>query len=113
MTKKKPQTQDTTMPEVTAVIENGSFVESLGQFSEGPTSFGVEQFQTLYWMNYLGKYEVTSAMQIDGVGCVVRTTTQQQSGLSEALAFVPGVKIGNVLENGAIVSRKLVKIKTT
>lgn len=78
-----------------------------------PKGFGYEAFERLYWVHYLGKRETTSAMQIDGVGCVVRTITEQGDALSEALTFVPGVQIGNVLKDGAIVARKLVKIKTT
>jgi len=116
MTKKKPQTQNTPMPEVaTTIVEKTDNAHATPPelVSETPASFGVEQFQTLYWMNYLGKRETTSAMQIDGVGCVVKTTTQDMGSLSEALAFVPGVKIDNVLEGGIIVGRKLVKIKTT
>lgn len=35
----------------------------------------------------------TKAMQIDGVGCVVQVTTQQGANVSEALTFVPNVKL--------------------
>jgi hypothetical protein len=55
-------------------------------------------------------------MQIDGVGCVVQVTTQQGNNVSEAVTFVPGVKIKelyslNGSENkGEVVGRKLVKI---
>jgi hypothetical protein len=51
----------------------------------------------------------TKAMQIDGVGCVVQVTTQQGDNVSEAVCFVPGVKIepiGGDIANG----RKLVAI---
>jgi hypothetical protein len=51
----------------------------------------------------------TKAMQIDGVGCVVQVTTQQGDNVSEAVCFVPGVKIeliGGDVANG----RKLVGI---
>ena len=41
----------------------------------------------------------TKAMQIDGVGCLVQVTTQQGDNVSEALAFVPGVKIVTLLDN--------------
>jgi hypothetical protein len=33
-------------------------------------------------------------MYIPGVGCVVQVTTQQGDNVSEALTFVPGVRIG-------------------
>jgi hypothetical protein len=47
----------------------------------------------------------TKAMQIDGVGCVVQVTTQQGDNVSEAVTFVPNVKIVSD-ENGG---RKLVQ----
>ena len=56
-----------------------------------------------------GWMKSTKAMQIDGVGCVVQVTTQQGDNVSEALTFVPGVKvevIGGDKENG----RKLVRM---
>ena len=56
-----------------------------------------------------GWMKSTKAMQIDGVGCVVQVTTQQGDNVSEALTFVPGVKIeaiGGDTANG----RKLVVI---
>lgn len=40
-----------------------------------------------------GWMKSTKAMQIDGVGCIVQVTTQQGDNVSEALTFVPGVKI--------------------
>ena len=40
-----------------------------------------------------GWMKSTKAMQIDGVGCVVQVTTQQGDNVSEALTFVPNVKI--------------------
>ena len=33
-------------------------------------------------------------MEIEGVGCVVQVTTQQNENVAEALTFVPNVKIG-------------------
>lgn len=56
-----------------------------------------------------GWMKSTKAMQIDGVGCVVQVTTQQWDNISEALTFVPNVKIediGGDKSNG----RKLVSI---
>lgn len=41
-----------------------------------------------------GWIKSTKAMQIDGVGCVIQVTTQQGDNVSEALTFVPNVKIG-------------------
>lgn len=46
-----------------------------------------------------GWMKSTKAMQIDGVGCLVQVTTQQGDNVSEALAFVPGVKIVTLLDN--------------
>jgi len=40
-----------------------------------------------------GWMKSTKAMQIHGVGCVIQVTTQQGDNVSEALTFVPGVKI--------------------
>jgi hypothetical protein len=58
----------------------------------------------------------TKAMQIDNVGCVVQVTTQQGSNVAEAVNFVPGVKIEDIIEtdedseDGKIIGRKLVAI---
>jgi hypothetical protein len=41
-----------------------------------------------------GWMKSTKAMYIPGVGCVVQVTTQQGDNVSEALTFVPGVRIG-------------------
>lgn len=51
-----------------------------------------------------GWMKSTKAMEIPGVGCVVQVTTQQGSNVSEALTFVPHVKIVEDKNNG----RKLV-----
>jgi hypothetical protein len=57
-----------------------------------------------------GWMKSTKAMQIDQVGCVVQVTTQQDNNVSEALTFVPSVKIIEVKnDDGLVVSRKLVK----
>ena len=44
-----------------------------------------------------GWMKSTKAMQIDGVGCIVQVTTQQEyqdvGTVAEALTFVPGIKI--------------------
>ena len=40
-----------------------------------------------------GWMKSTKAMQIEGVGCVVQVTTQQGDNVSEALTFVPNVRI--------------------
>lgn len=47
-----------------------------------------------------GWMKSTKAMQIDNVGCVVQVTTQQGDHVSEALTFVPGVRIAGDAENG-------------
>lgn len=43
-----------------------------------------------------GWMKSTKAMQIAEVGCLVQVTTQQGNNVSEALAFVPGVKIESI-----------------
>lgn len=35
----------------------------------------------------------TKAYEIEGLGCMVQVTTQQDSNVAEALLFVPGAKI--------------------
>jgi hypothetical protein len=50
----------------------------------------------------------TKAMQIEGVGCVVQVTTQQENSIAEAVTFVPGVKIEETIQDNKIVSRKLI-----
>jgi len=56
-----------------------------------------------------GWMKSTKAMQIDDVGCVVQVTTQQWDKVAEALTFVAGVKILEVMkEGGGVVSRSLV-----
>lgn len=52
-----------------------------------------------------GWMKSTKAMQIDGVGCVVQVTTQQGNQIAEALTFVPGVKIINLIEGGRALKR--------
>lgn len=55
----------------------------------------------------------TKAMQIDGVGCVVQVTTQQDGNVAEALCFVPGVRIiDHPLEDGKVTERSIVPIKS-
>jgi hypothetical protein len=55
----------------------------------------------------------TKAMEIEGVGCVVQVTTQQGDNVSEALTFVPNVKIEESKdENDKVISRKLVQINS-
>jgi len=53
-----------------------------------------------------GWMKSTKAMEIEGVGCVVQVTTQQNEHVAEAVCFVPGVKIVGSAEEG----RSLVKI---
>ena len=43
--------------------------------------------------NSEGWMKSTKAMEIHGVGCIVQVTTQQGDNVSEALTFVPGVRI--------------------
>jgi hypothetical protein len=58
-----------------------------------------------------GWMKSTKAMQIDGVGCVVQVTTQQGDNVSEALTFVPNVKIQDMVNTKKeVIGRKLVAI---
>ncbi len=52
-----------------------------------------------------GWMKSTKAMEIEGVGCVLQITTQQDKNVAEAIQFIPNVKIG-VDENG---NKKLVQ----
>lgn len=55
-----------------------------------------------------GWMKSTKAMYIYGVGCVVQVTTQQGDNVSEALTFVPGVRICETKdEDGNVTSREL------
>jgi len=47
-----------------------------------------------------GWMKSTKAMEIEKVGCVVQVTTQQGDNVSEALTFVPGVRIVEDSEHG-------------
>jgi hypothetical protein len=62
-----------------------------------------------------GWLKSTKAMEIPGVGCLVQVTTQQGTNVSEAVTFVPNVKIERQyetetgsLQHAKVVSRKLV-----
>lgn len=57
----------------------------------------------------------TKAMSIPGVGCVIQITTQQGDNVSEAVTFVPGVKIHENFshedgEGELVISRELIAI---
>jgi hypothetical protein len=60
--------------------------------------------------NVKGWMKSTKAMQIDKHGCIVQVTTQQGDNVAEAVTFVPGVKIKEILENNKVISRELVVI---
>ena len=51
----------------------------------------------------------TKAMEIKGLGCVVQVTTQQGTNVSEALTFVPGVRILSI-NNDPLQGRYLAKL---
>ena len=53
-----------------------------------------------------GWLKSTKAMYVEGVGCVVQTSTQQGDNVAEALIFIPGVKIVDDINGG----RKLTAI---
>ena len=63
-----------------------------------------------------GWMKSTKAMETPG-GCLVQVTTQQRNGdgtyaLAEALTFVPGVRVEEVLNDGDLWGRELVDINT-
>jgi len=58
-----------------------------------------------------GWMKSTKAMEIQGVGCVVQVTTQQGDQVSEALTFVPGVRVKPINGHDGSTGRKLVSIK--
>lgn len=72
-------------------------------------SFGnSNMFKLLYKTSTGGhRTESTKAMYIKGAGCLVQVTTQQGDNVSEALQFVPGVKIVEDMENGEVTGRHL------
>ena len=58
-----------------------------------------------------GWMKSTKAMEIPYSGCVVQVTTQQGDNISEAVTFVPGVKIREVFDdNLQLMSRELTRI---
>ncbi len=57
-----------------------------------------------------GWMKSSKAMEIPGVGCVVQVTTQQWDHVAEAVCFVPGVKIVEVREDGAVTGRYLAQM---
>lgn len=52
----------------------------------------------------------TKAMEVEGLGCLIQVTTQQGDNIAEAVTFAIGCKIQEVLEDGKVVARKLVRI---
>ena len=54
------------------------------------------------------------AMEIEGMGCVIQVTTQQNQNVAEALVFVPNTRIDTMMshvgEDATVVGRKVVRI---
>jgi hypothetical protein len=50
----------------------------------------------------------TEAMEIEGVGCMVKFTTQQNDQISAALVFIPMVRIMEIKKGAKVIARKLV-----
>lgn len=66
-----------------------------------PPPFGIDQFKLLADQSHFGGSRV-DAMEIDGIGCLVRSYSM--------IVFVPGVRIKDVAdEMGNIVGRKLIQ----
>lgn len=59
-----------------------------------------------------GWMKSTKAMEIPNVGCVIQVTTQQWDNISEAVTFVPNVKIQEIFDesNSIVISRILTKM---
>ena len=55
-----------------------------------------------------GWMKSTKAMEIEGIGCVIQVTTQQDSNVAEALTYVPGVRIREIKENGEVIAREII-----
>ena len=55
-----------------------------------------------------GWMKSTKAMEIPHVGCVIQVTTQQGDNISEALTFVPNVKI-ELIDGDAKNGRRIVQ----
>lgn len=56
-----------------------------------------------------GWMKSTKAMQIEYGGCVVQVTTQQGDNIAEALVFIPNCEIDDIVLNGEVVARKLIR----
>ena len=86
---------------------------SEGQAQDFSTWGNPDDFKLLFkaWSQKEAWMKTTKALQIDGVGCVVQVTTQNEELISESLTFVPGVKIEESFnQEGKVISRKLVMI---
>lgn len=55
-----------------------------------------------------GWMKSTKAMEIAGIGCVIQVTTQQGVEVSEAVTFVPNVRIHEMYDGDVVIGRKLV-----
>lgn len=81
--------------------------------SEVKTFGNQDLFVTLNSSKYsaMGYHKSNEAMEITGVGCVIKSTIFAHGHLSEALTFVPGVKIWETKnEEGEVTERKLVSL---
>lgn len=57
-----------------------------------------------------GWMKSTKAMEIEGVGCVVQVTTQQNDQVAEAVTFVPLVKIEETKDGDEVTERRLISM---
>ncbi len=58
-----------------------------------------------------GWMKSTKAMEIDNYGCVVQVTTQQWSNVAEAVVFIPGICIKEIVIDDIVTGRELVVLK--
>lgn len=65
---------------------------------------------TKSWSSKEDWLKSTKAMEIEGVGCILLVSTQNEEMIAETTTFIPGVKIEDIIENQVLVGRRLVKI---
>lgn len=91
----------------------GSVPRSSVQATDFDSWGNKDDFKLLFksWSQKESWLKSTKALQIDGVGCVVQVSTQNEELISEACTFVPSVRIEEEKDSeGIVTSRKLVKI---
>ena len=52
----------------------------------------------------------TKAMEIEGYGCLVQISTQQDDNVAESITFIPGITIQEEYKDNEVISRRLVHV---